>query len=214
MHTRSLLVLGWIAALAFPAAAETQTFQVRLAGLPVGELVLAVNENGQAYAASGLLRTTGLVGLLAKVRFEMRARGRGQLPDPVAVTSYSEDLDTGYRASQVNLAFGGGDRRVDPLTAILAGLVDRAPGTGCHFDRATWDGVRSMRVTIGAGGAADGNALVCSGVAIRLSGYSAEEMAEAVRFPFTVRFADAGDALQATRADIRTIHGPVTLVRR
>lgn len=212
MMWRLGIFLGWIALAALPAAAQTQRFQIRLAGLPVGELVLAINSDGRAYAASGLMRTTGLVGLLARVRFEMRARGAGSLPE-VAARSYSEDVDTGFRMSQVNLTFASGDRRIDPLTAILAGLADRPPGAGCGFDRATWDGVRSMRVQIGPGSAEDAP-LACAGVATRVSGYTADEMADAVRFPFTVVFAEAEGELVAMRADIRTIHGPVSLVRR
>lgn len=206
------LIAGLLALATLPALAETQRFQVRLYGAPVGEMVLAENASGQAYAAKGLFRTTGLVGLLARVRFEMSARGAGALPN-VTTQRYTEDVDTGYRASTVTLSFDGGDRRIDPLTAILAALQDRDAATGCAFDRRTWDGVRSMRITIGDGAAKD-DGLVCSGSLTRISGYTPEEMANAVSFPFSVEFERQGTRLVAVRGDIRTIHGRVALVRR
>ena len=205
-------LFGWLALVAPPASAETLRFQVRLIGAPVGEMVLASNADGRAYAAKGVFQTTGLAGLLARVRFEMSARGAGALPD-LRSRHYAEDLDTGFRASSVDLAFASSERRIDPLTAILAALDDRPAGASCGFDRRTWDGVRSMRILID-GGSDAGKGMVCNGLLTRLTGYTAAEMAEAVHFPFTVTFEPRGSVLVAVRADIRTIHGRVALVRR
>jgi len=210
MRMRALWVLGLLL-LAAPAAADTARFQVRLAGLPVGEMVVAENSDGHVYAARSVFQTTGLAGLLAKVRFEMSARGAGALPN-VSARHYSEDLDTGYRASAVAIDFASGDRRIDPLTAILAALADRGPQVGCQFDRKTWDGVRSMHVEIA--GTAGAGGFTCSGMLTRVAGYSAEDMSEARSFPFSVRFEPQGGMMVAVRADVRTIHGPVALVRR
>jgi hypothetical protein len=206
----AVLALG----LAGPAPGESlnSTFSVRLYGAPVGRMVVAANGDGRAYAAKGEFRTTGLVGLLARVRFTMRARGVGTLPD-LRARSYSEDLDTGYRASATSLSFGADDPRIDPLTAFIAALLDRPTEAGCAFDGQTFDGERSMRIRIRA---ADKSAtgLTCSGLLQRLSGYTAEEMAEATDFPFTVEFTRSGEQLVVRRADVTTIHGQVALVRR
>lgn len=190
----------------------TSSFSVRLFGAPVGRMVVAANAAGGSYAAKGEFRTTGLVGLLAKVRFTMSAKGVGA-PLRMASRSYQEDLDTGYRASATSLTFGPGDPRIDPLTALLAALIDRPSSEGCSFDGQTFDGVRSMRIRIREGAKTD-DGLTCSGQLRRLSGYTDAEMAEATTFPFTVQFTQAGDRLEVRRADVITIHGKVALVRQ
>ena len=43
---------------------------------------------------------------------------------------------------------------------------------------------------------------------------SEEDMAKAMRFPFTVEYDFAGDQLKVRRAAVETIHGKVALVRR
>ncbi|GKY88256.1 DUF3108 domain-containing protein [Sinisalibacter aestuarii] len=200
--------------LAVPAAAEnlSATFGVRLYGAPVGRMVVASNSNGSSYAAKGEFRTTGLAGLLARVRFTMSARGAGEVPR-MRSHSYSEDLDTGYRTSSANLAFSSSDARIDPLTALLAALVDRPASTGCAFDGQTFDGERSMRVRIRKASESD-EGITCTGQLTRVQGYTAEEMAQATGFPFSIEFRRAGDTLVAERADVKTIHGQVALVRR
>jgi len=200
---------------AAPAAAEEirAVYSARLYGAPVGQVIMAYNDNGRSYAASGHFRTTGLVGLLARVRFTMKARGNGTMLD-MNPTSYSEDIDTGYRTSAIAVDYAASDRRIDPLSALLAGLMDRPAESGCAFQRETWDGQRKMRVIINAAETeADGDVL-CQGVARRVSGYTEKEMANATEFPFTIRFAPKGGVLEVQRMDIVTIHGRVALVRR
>lgn len=194
------------------AESLNSTFSVRLFGAPVGRMIVAANAAGGTYAAKGEFRTTGLVGLLARVRFTMSARGVGA-PLRMRSRSYSEDLDTGFRTSAIALTFGASDARIDPLTALVAALVDRPASEGCAFDGKTFDGTRSMQVRIREASRSDG-ALVCSGRLERLSGYSAEEMEEATGFAFTVQFSEAGSELVVQRADVVTIHGKVALVRR
>lgn len=175
-------------------------------------MVIAANTSGGSYAAKGEFRTTGLVGLLARVRFVMSARGKGA-PLTMRPQSYSEDLDTGFRTSAASIRFAAGDSRIDPLTALVAALVDRPVAQGCRYDGQTFDGTRSMRIRIREGTAsADG--LVCTGQLKRLSGYKTEEMAEATTFPFSVEFARSNDRLVVRRAEVVTIHGKVALVRR
>lgn len=213
-HVFAGLVLALGLGATAPALGESlsSTFSVRLYGAPVGRMVVAANADGSAYSAKGEFRTTGLVGLLARVRFTMSARGQGT-PLDMRPKSYREDLDTGFRTSATSLTFGAGDARIDPLTGLVAALVDRPVAEGCSYDGKTWDGTRTMRVRIReAGESADG--LTCAGQLQRLSGYTAEEMAEAIAFHFTLQFAAAGDWLVVRRAEVTTIHGQVALVRQ
>lgn len=216
MKQRALagLVCAVALGVAGPVLGETlnSTFSVRLYGAPVGRMVVAANADGLAYAAKGEFRTTGLVGLLARVRFTMSARGRGG-PLDMRSQFYREDLDTGFRTSATNLSFGTGDRRIDPLTGLVAALVDRPVAAGCAYDGQTWDGTRSMRVLIREAEQSPGE-LTCTGRLSRVSGYTDEEMAEATAFPFSLQFVTMGDQLVMRRAEVRTIHGQVTLVRK
>jgi len=212
----AMAVLAALTALiAAPASGDgaQAAFAVRLYGAPVGQMVIAKNADGAVYAAKGEFRTTGLVGFLARVRFTMTARGVGTMPN-LRPNTYEEDVDTGYRTSAVRVGFTAGDSRIDPLTGLIAALIDRDARMGCAFDGQTFDGKRAMRVRIRP---ADNNPvdhLTCTGQLTRLSGYTDDEMADAVTFPFIIRFERVGERLVAMRADIDTIHGKVALLRR
>jgi len=209
------MLLLWVMALATPAwAGSTQvTFETRLYGLPIGRMVLANNSNGSSYAAKGHFQTTGLVGLLARVRFTMSARGVGDELERRS-RSYSEDLDTGYRTAVASVEFGNGDRRIDPLTGLIAALLDRKADAGCAFDGETFDGARTMTMRIRPAQEGANGDLSCSGTLTRISGYSDEDMADWVSFPFSIKYERAGETLIVQRADIETIHGKVALIRR
>jgi hypothetical protein len=202
-----------VAGAANAGASDTLTTRlgVRLYGLPVGQMVLAANAGANAYAARGEFRTTGLVGFLAKVRFTMSARGVGHLPG-LTSRSYSEDVHTGYRSSSLSVDYPADDARIDPLSAMLATMIDRPRSAGCDFDRRTYDGKRSMRVRMWEAGEQPGQ-LLCKGELTRLSGYDAVTMARGTQFSFQVEFAKQDDWLALTRADVDTEHGHVSLLR-
>lgn len=210
------LVAGLVLALGLVGAASAEslvsTFGVRLYGVPVGRMVIAANTGGGSYAAKGQFHTSGLIGLLARVRFTMSARGRGAPLDPHPA-SYSEDLDTGYRTSAASVSFSAGDSRIDPLSALVAALTDRPAASGCGFEGRTYDGKRVMKVTIReSASSADG--LTCDGQILRLSGYSEEDMAETTGFAFSLKFDRTDNRLVIRRGNVDTIHGKVTLVRQ
>lgn len=208
-----LILLATFPALPAFSGTTQATYEARLYGLPVGRMVIANNSNGSAYAAKGHFRTTGLVGLLARVRFTMTSRGVGDELH-LRPRSYSEDLDTGYRTAVASVDFGAGDRRIDPLTALVAALLDRKASSGCTFDGKTYDGTRTMKMQVRPAVEGDDGDLTCSGKLTRLSGYSDEDMAAWVTFPFSIQYVRDGDDLVTKRADIETIHGKVALIRR
>jgi hypothetical protein len=213
MRVHFLFLVAFMAS-SHPARAETErvSFGVRLFGLPVGVMATAINTEANGYAAASQFRTTGVVGLVARVRFEMESRGRGVHPD-FDPAYYREDMDTGFRTSSSELALAPNDARVDPLAAILSILSDREAGRGCAVSGQTFDGKRSMSFELVENRRGDAG-VTCTGVAVRLSGYTAEEMAEATHFPFTVDYDLSGAWLRVQRAVVETIHGKVALVRR
>ncbi|RME14890.1 MAG: DUF3108 domain-containing protein [Alphaproteobacteria bacterium] len=201
--------------LAGAAAADSEElrFSVRLGGVTIGELVLAINTGAGVYAAKGVFHTTGLAGLLARVRFTMTARGQGAPPRAVP-EHYSEDMDTGRRVSSSSLSFPPGSGRLDPLTAMLSILRNRPASQGCSFAARTFDGQRVMGAQVRPGSGAHETGLTCEGRLERLSGYGPDELAEAKGFDFSVHFVPDGALLRVDRARTETVHGTVTLVRR
>lgn len=230
--------LALLAVLAWPWAAtadpvEVRTFEVRIAGLRVADLVLTGWVAEGRYAATGTLRTTGLAGALRRVRFAARVEGRitpaGPRPE-----RYAEQIDTGRRRSEASLVWEGGTVRqetekgaadaaadsvaepaaagaVDPLTALWFGLADVAPEAACRYAAATFDGTRHAEVRLSpiAGQPS------CAGRFRRLSGYGAAELAERRAFAFTLHLAPGpGDLLRVERVEVETIYGKAVLNRR
>lgn len=194
------------------ATADTATFQVRLSGLPVGQMVLTDSRSSSGYDVKSTFRTTGVAGIVAKVRYVMRAKGSGEMPN-LNPRSYAEDMHTGYRSSNVNLTFASSDARIDPMSAFYLALGSRPVAAGCSASAKTWDGTREMKVQL-APASKTSDRLICNGSATRLSGYTAKELAKARRFPLTVTYDRRGETWVPTRLTVTTIHGPVTLIRR
>ncbi len=203
-------VIGLVSA---PAGAGTleARFGVQLFGLPVGQVVVATNEVHNAYAARGEFRTTGIVGFLAKIQFSMHARGSGQVPQ-LSSQSYSEDMATGYRESAAAVSFPPGDQRIDPLSAMIATMIDRPRAKGCAIDRTTYDGTRVMHVEVHQVAEAS-DKLTCEGVLTRISGYDAATMSRGRKFGFHIEYQIKDGWLKMARGSVETEHGNVALVR-
>lgn len=109
MRRPAAIALTCLAALR--AGAETVetpvAFDVRFRGLTVAAIAGLARETPEAYAANLRVRATGLASLFARTRFDMRVEG---FRDGGALTpfSYREIVDTGQRASAVELLWPGG----------------------------------------------------------------------------------------------------------
>ena len=219
-----------------PARAEQVTFDLVLMGLTAGQLTYDGSVTGGDYAVSGRLKTTGLAALLKQVRYDATARGRlsGGTFTPSA---YTEDANTGKRQSRsvmkyrrgvpqvteyqparkprsydVDPATQGGT--VDPLTALFATLADVAPGKECQVRLRLFDGRRASQLTTGGRKQAGGK-VTCTGEYRRVAGFSPDEMAERVSFPFTLTYApQANGTMRVTEVAMQTIYGRGRLVRR
>lgn len=217
--------------LAGPVAAQDQIrLDVLFRGLTVAEITLAVRENGAAYALAGRVQATGLAAIFARVRFQMQAEGRmrGDVPVP---RRYAEDVDTGRRASGVELSFAGavpeilhqnpppgpeavppGDAAgtVDPLSALWR--VVRGGAAPCDWVLPVYDGAR--RSQLGLGPATGSGPLSCAGRYTRIGGFPAADLAERREFPFTATYEDRGGAFVLTEVEATSLLGPIRIVRR
>jgi len=231
-----------IAALFFPALAradqsDTIRFDVILRGIKAGELRIDGRIEGDSYAASGVMETTGLAAMLRKIRYtattqgtardtrftparytETAERGNGHQRDfeirysagtPVSVTSNPPRTPKGR---DVDPAAQGGT--IDPLTALYAVLRDVAPDQACQLDVKMFDGARRSQVQLSAP-TPKGKGVTCAGEYRRLEGFSAREMAEKSRFPFTLTYLPTSDGrLRVVDISTETILGKGHLKRR
>lgn len=222
-----------------PAAADqtdSAVFDLTLRGIYAGTLSVSGAIEGDSYAASGVLKSGGLVGLVRKVRYDARARGtfaEGRFTP----ARYEEDADTGKRQSQSVMDYvagvpqvkkynpprekkdGGVDPAtqggtVDPLTALYAALRDVPEDQACNLAVYMFDGKRRSQVALGQP-RPNGSGMACPGEYRRLEGFSDKEMAEKSRFPFTMRLEPTGDGMmRVVEITMDTLYGKGRLKRR
>lgn len=218
------------------ARAEQVSFDLVLMGLTAGRLTYDGSINGGSYAVSGRLQTTGLAALLKQVRYDATAKGR-VAKGVFTPEAYTEDANTGKRQSRSVMGYRRGVPQVteyqparaprstdvdpatqggtvDPLTALFATLADVAPGQECRTKLRLFDGRRASQLTTG-GRKQSGDTVTCTGEYRRVAGFSADEMADRVSFPFTLTYSpQANGTMRVTEVAMQTIYGRGWLVRR
>lgn len=231
---RMLLGLAAIACLSgAPALADGSTsavFKVAVRGLTAGTLTVKGTEQGGSYATSGILKSGGLVGILAKVTYTAKSQGsvRGSVFRP---SRYDESADTGKRKSKTAMTYSGGVPRVvagdtgdlnpasqkgtvDPQTAIYAAFRDVDAANVCKLNVQMFDGKRRSQVQLRSP-RADGAMIKCDGEYRRLKGFSAKDMAEKTRFPFNLYYAKTSDGrYRVERVVTQTLYGNATMTRQ
>lgn len=208
-------------------------FNIYLRGIKAGILAFSGLDNGRAYAAAGRLESTGLIGAIVKVRYDAKSRGRitrrGFVP-----SRYSEKTTGSARNSEVSMTYKNGVPQLnpsketgpdaidpatqkgalDPITAIYGALRDVSRAEVCNYNVRMFDGKRASQVRL-SNPAPKGAGFVCAGEYRRIGGFSAKEMAERQRFPFTLSYDRiGGDLYRVTRIDMITTFGNAVLSRR
>jgi hypothetical protein len=164
---------------ALPLRAEAPAvFDLSIRGIPAATLQFDGRVADGRYAVAGRLESSGVVGMLRRIRFDAEARGavRGERFAPSA---YRESADTGRRQSQAVMEYRRGVPQVkeyappraaneagidpatqggtvDPLTAMFAALRDRPVESACNLDVHIFDGKRRSRVVLAAPQAREG----------------------------------------------------------
>lgn len=237
--TLAAALTGYLLAMpvaAQPKASDQATFNLVIRGITAGTLSFAATQNGKGYAVQGKLQSTGLAALIRKVRYDARVKGsvgKGRY----SPSAYAEKADTGKRQSDSVMAYKGGVPQVmsytpprdpgpndvdaatmggtvDPLTALYATLRDVEPGQECKVSVRMFDGKRSSQIAVGKP-VADGGGVVCSGEYRRLKGFSAEEMADKVRFPFSLTYAPTAEGkMRVVEVAVDSLYGKARLVRQ
>lgn len=241
LETRSSLFLSLAIAascLAQPAAAETEhagVFDVYVRGVKAGMLAFSGVENDAAYSAVGYVKSTGLLAVIAKIRYDARSKGRRKGAKLIP-SSYFEQT-SGSRNNESILTYRGGTPLVkkytpprepapwdvppatqsgtlDPMSVLYSTLKDVPGDAVCNSDIRMFDGRRASRVTL-TGKVGEGDGFTCQGEYRRIKGWHPEELAEKSRFPFSLTYAKVGDDLyRVTQVTTDTTVGRATLKRR
>ncbi len=231
------LALALLLTLPAPAIAQEQaSYSLTIRGISAGSLRFSAQQEGNSYAVSGTMESGGLVGILRRIRYDASAQGRVS-GDRFTPQTYSERADNNgrqrnavmeYRAGtplvkqydpprradedDVDPATQGGS--VDPLTALYATLRDVEPGQECGRSLRIFDGRRATELALSRP-TQRGDTVVCAGEYRRIAGYSAEDMAEKSRFPFTLTYSPAANGkMRVIEVSTDTLYGRARLTRR
>lgn len=222
-----------------PSQADQQdaaVFDISIRGVSAATLSISGAVKGKAYAASGVLKSSGILGMLKRIRYDASVSGtlsNGRFTP----ARYEEKADTGKRKSESVMAYRRGVPQVksyipprppakgdidpatqggtvDPLTALYAVLRDVPAAEACKLRVFLFDGRRRSQVVLTAPKTEGGN-ITCRGEYRRLEGFSADDMAEKSRFPFALTYADAGNGMvHVTEISLDTLYGKGRMIRR
>ncbi|UWQ22288.1 DUF3108 domain-containing protein [Jannaschia sp. W003] len=224
-----------LALLAAPASAEQLRFDVGMHGVRAAQMVLNGDVSGGGYAVAGQVKGTGLVGAVVDIDYAAEARGAvagGRLRSGAATLRDRMGDEQGTTAMQWS---GGAPRvtqspgfprepydidaaaqrgAVDPLTALYDLLRTQPRESLCNWTAATFDGRRAARLSVGPPRDAGNGAVRCDAEYRRVAGYEPEEMAERTRYPFSVTYVPAGNAMAAAEMRAATKYGDAVIRRR
>jgi hypothetical protein len=240
LHTRTAALALWLVlALALPARAQTEIeaqFDVYFSGIRAGLLVFKGLTTDTQYSAAGRLQSTGLLRIVADIRYDASVVGRIRDGRFVPVR-YEEVANTGQRVSEAVMEYVDGVPQVkafapprdpkpddlhpatqggtlDPASAVFFLLRDVPEAQMCPGAIAMFDGVRRSRLSV-ENPQRDGDTVTCSGQYRREAGFADWEMAQKSDFPFTViyRQGEAG-LMTVDQVRIDTLYGTAVLDRR
>lgn len=237
---RRLGVVALAAAVLFhPVSAAAQdrgVFDIYLGALKVGVFAFSGVEGRGRYSTAGQLRSTGLIGALADVRYDAKSRGRVSAGRYVP-EAYEERANIGARATDLVIAYKNGvpdaprfnppreSRRpalnpaaqgdtIDLMTMLYTLLKDVQPADVCRYDALAYDGVRRTRVTMRVE-TRQPDVVTCAAEYRRIAGFTPAELRDRPVFPFRLVYtALESGAYRATAVDLETVYGVVRLERR
>ncbi len=231
-----LLGLGVMLGAGGAQATQAQKYALTLAGLPVGELSMAVNEEGDRYTVRGTVRGGGLASLvvdfhytglasgwirgataLRPIRYEGTRRLRGDARTTTirynGVAPAEVRWDPGRNKRDYDIDPGAQKNTLDPASATYALLKDRPVAETCAQTVEIFDGTRRSRVVVAAR-QGDDKGFLCQGVYTRIAGFPADDMAERTRFPFTMYYEVRDGVARMVRFQTTSIVGKVVARRQ
>ncbi|SFK84488.1 DUF3108 domain-containing protein [Shimia haliotis] len=229
---RNIALGVWLAAPAPLLADQAQLWSVHAFGLKVGELKIRSTSTPATYNGNGTFKTTGLAGVLRRIRFTIAAHGTPRGADLLPM-AYDGFIDTGRRVSETKLRFQGGlpikiagDQdpetpisnaakrgALDPMSMMLLTVRDQSDATLCTINETQFDGTRLVRINLRTRNDA-GDHVECSGTYDRIGGYSADELAELKTSPLSITYHRQDGLWQAQEIRLTSRHGKAKLLRQ
>lgn len=218
---------------ALAAHAQSDVFDLTVAGIPLATVTLRAESSDGAYTAFSSIAPNGFVGAFTDYAYSGRATGRmdasGKLKpvrfesdstSPRATRRTEIDWVNGApvnvsvvppRRSQVDPLRGSG--ALDPVSAGFALLRENDPGKVCDTEVEVFDGSRRSRLALGKP-VADGQMVVCSGSYSRLEG-EAHTLSNQSEYPFRLTFSPNGAGkVRLERIETKTRFGVAVVSRR
>lgn len=84
-------------------ATETGVFDISLGGIRAAVVQYAANTEGNRYAVTGKMNTTGLLGAVVRASYEATARGTEPRPGQYRPTSFTEVRDASKEVSRAEM---------------------------------------------------------------------------------------------------------------
>lgn len=215
---------------------EGGRYKLYIGGIPAGELTFSAQNDGKSYQAKGQVRSTGLIGLLAKVSYAAQTSGTVKRGDLIP-NGYSEQANTGRRDQSSSLGYKNGVPQVlkidpprskrdwdvdpkgqrgtlDPLSMIYTLLRDVPQSEACTLNEKMFDGRRLSEMKLWSP-VEKGEKIHCSGVYRRLAGFSPKDMDERTDFRFTLTYAPVGDGqYRVDRISAESLFGKAVIKRK
>lgn len=233
------LALCVSAALAAPVGAtekrEEFVFDSYVSGIKIGVVRFNAVERASSYALAGNMNTAGLAGLFHKMAYEASARGT-RSGNSFSPSRYTETGYSGKWNTDVTVEWKGGTPRmtkhvpplepaphhpdpakekgtIDSLTALYAALRSMPETEVCKGTWQLFDGRQGSTIRVHSPKKA-GAAITCTGEYRRRSGFTAQELADARSFPFTVTYAVQDGTAKVSELTTGSTLGRVRMVRR
>ncbi|MFQ5622838.1 MAG: hypothetical protein ACE5FS_05510 [Paracoccaceae bacterium] len=241
---RARKLAGWLLLFALAPArlgAEqiSQTYDVYIGGLRVGEMTLSADVGNGRYAARGSVSDGGMTSLFFDYRYVGHVDGFADGDDRLRPLSYrSREVEDSETTKKVRIGFAADapdtvlldpapkprrfdiDPRaqtgaVDPLTSFVLLLRDRSAGSApCGGVIDLFDGRRLSRISLVPAGR-DAGRIVCKGDFRRVAGFSRKKLRKRRRFPIALFLRPKPDGgAQVESFTALTKFGTVTATRR
>ena len=233
------LVISLAALAAGPSLAQSQdrgVFDIYLGTFKVGLFAFSGVEERGRYSTAGQLRSVGLIGVIADVRYDAKSRGRVRAGRYVP-EAYEERANIGSRSTDLVMSYKNGvpgpprfdpprdsDRpaldpaaqgdAVDLMTMFYTLLRDQPEDEVCGQETYVFDGVRRTRVRLQVESRAPGR-ITCAAEYRRIAGFSAWELRERPVIPFRLVYVETDDGTYSAEEGILdTVYGIIRLERR